>query len=397
MKVLSLFGGIECGLVALKRLGIVPEEYYSSEIDPYAIKITTANHPEVVHIGSITDVKYRLGELKWIGGEAKTQIDLMIGGSPCQDLSIAKANGKGLNWEKSGLFFEYMRLLTEIRPRYFLLENVASMKKADRDEITRIIGVEPIMINSALVSAQNRKRLYWTNIPGVKLPEDRGILLKDILEDIPMDDGRWTPLPEKYITDDFKIRIREATKKWYIELVPWDCVDMAQENSKTRRGRAMIEKSNALTTWNQFYTIGQFRRWDHLCIHADQENSPTLTSNMGTGGNNVPVILWIHQKPRWKNSGGITYEWEKSPTITGSFEDNSKLLAVQDYIYLWRKLTPIECERLQTLPDNYTACVSNSRRYKAIGNGWTVESIAHIFSHLPWQKLSESPAEPTPE
>lgn len=97
MKVLSLFGGIECGLVALKRLGIVPEEYYSSEIDPYAIRITTANHPEVVHIGSITDVKYRLGELKWIGGEAKTQIDLMIGGSPCQDLSIAKANGKGLN------------------------------------------------------------------------------------------------------------------------------------------------------------------------------------------------------------------------------------------------------------------------------------------------------------
>lgn len=383
MKVLSLFGGIECGLVALKRLGIEPEEYYSSEIDPYAIKITAANHPEVVHIGSITDVKYRLGELKWIGGGVKTQIDIMIWGSPCQDLSIAKTNGKGLNGEKSGLFFEYMRLLTEIRPRYFLLENVASMKKADRDEITRIIGVEPIMINSALVSAQNRKRLYWTNIPGVKQPEDRGILLKDILEDMPTDDERWTQLPEKYITDDFKIRIREATKKWYIDLVPGDCVDMAQENSKTRRWRAMIEKANALTTWNQFYTIGQFRRWDHLRIHADQDNSPTLTSNMGTGGNNVPVILWIHQKPRWKNNWGITYDWEKSPTITGSFEDNSKLLAVQDYVYLWRKLTPIECERLQTLPDNYTACVSNSRRYKAIGNGWTVDTVAHIFSFLP--------------
>jgi len=105
-----------------------------------------------------------------------------------------------------------MRLLTEIRPRYFLLENVASMKKADRDEITRIIGVEPIMINSALVSAQNRKRLYWTNIPGVQQPEDRGILLKDILEDIPMDDERWKPIPEKYLTEKFKVRIREATK-----------------------------------------------------------------------------------------------------------------------------------------------------------------------------------------
>ena len=411
MKVLSLFGGIECGLVALKRLGIVPEEYYSSEIDPYAIKITTANHPEVVHIGSITDVKYRLGELKWIGGEAKTQIDLMIGGSPCQDLSIAKANGKGLNWEKSGLFFEYMRLLTEIRPRYFLLENVASMKKADRDEITRIIGVEPIMINSALVSAQNRKRLYWTNIPGVKLPEDRGILLKDILEDIPTDDERWKPIDEKFLTEEF------------------------------------YKKIDA--------TIGQFRRGQYLRIHADQDKAPTLTQNMGTGGNNVPIIFWytvltearseeakkirtemrkekgvdfsprrgkvllprmdeksnclttwvtkehmlcgITQKPRGKNSGGIAYEWEKSPTITGSFEDNSKLVAVQDYDFIWRKLTPIECERLQTLPDNYTACVSNSRRYKAIGNGWTVDSIAHIFSHLPWQKLSELPAEPTPE
>jgi len=132
-----------------------------------------------------------------------------------------------------------MRLLTEIRPRYFLLENVASMKKADRDEITRIIGVEPIMINSSLVSAQNRKRLYWTNIPGVKLPEDRGILLKDILEDIPTDDELWKLIDEKFLTEEFYKKIGA--------------------------------------------TIGQFRRGSHLRIHADQVKAPTLTQNMGTG------------------------------------------------------------------------------------------------------------------
>jgi len=140
-----------------------------------------------------------------------------------------------------------MRLLTEIRPRYFLLENVASMKKADRDEITRIIGVEPIMINSALVSAQNRKRLYWTNIPGVQQPEDRGIFLRDILEDIPTDDERWKPIDEKFLTEDFYRKIGA--------------------------------------------TIGQFRRGQYLRIHADQDKAPTLTQNMGTGGNNVPIVI----------------------------------------------------------------------------------------------------------
>lgn len=371
MKVLSLFGGIECWLVALKRLGIEIDEYYSSEIDPYAIKITTANHPEVVHVWSITDVKYRMGHLCWADwGGTKTQIDLMIGGSPCQDLSIAKANGKWLNWEKSGLFFEYMRLLTEIRPRYFLLENVASMKKADRDEITRIIGVEPIMINSALVSAQNRKRLYWTNIPGVQLPEDRGILLKDILEDIPFDyeesnypkkadSSIWKPLPEKYLTDKVKLQLREKSLSitaTYSHGCPRDYFE------KSNRQLIICEvKSYAILS--TFY----------------KENVKSLVQRK----KKWLYVTWIYQKPRWKNSGGITYDGEKSPTITGSFEDNSKLLAVQDFIYFWRKLTPIECERLQTLPENYTACVSNSRRYKAIGNGWTVDSIAHIFSYLP--------------
>lgn len=362
INVLSLFWGIECWLVSMKRIGFPVGEYYSSEVDPYAIKITTANHPEVVHVGDIKAVKYRLWELQWDGGSAETKIDLLIGWSPCQDLSIAKAWGKGLKGDKSGLFFEYMRILTEIRPKYFLLENVASMKKEDRDEITRIIGVEPIMINSALVSGQNRKRLFWTNIPGVKQPEDKGIKLVDILEDIPMDDPRWKPVPEKYLTDKFqeKLKMREkslAITSTYAHWCPRD----------------YFEKSNRqLIVW-------QFRRGSTLRIHTDQEKSPTLTWNMGTGGNNVPVVLGAFQKPRGKNEWGLAYDGEKSPTMTGSFEDNTKVLAVQDYIYLYRKFTCIECERLQTLDDNYTACVSDSRRYKAIGNWWTVDIIVWFF------------------
>jgi DNA (cytosine-5)-methyltransferase 3A len=133
----------------------------------------------------------------------RTELDLLIGGSPCQDLSAAKADGKGLAGEKSGLFFEYVRILEEIKAEnpdiQFLLENVASMKKADRDEITRIMGVEPILINSALVSAQNRKRLYWTNIPGITQPEDKEIFLRDIIDEIPIEDPSWKQLDEKYI------------------------------------------------------------------------------------------------------------------------------------------------------------------------------------------------------
>ena len=173
INVLSLFWGIECGRVAMERLGWEIGNYYSSEIDPYAIKIAQANYPDIVHIGSVTDVTYWSNTktlfIKWAMYN-DVHIDILIGWSPCQDLSIAKNGWKGLAWERSSLFFEYVRILKEVKPRYFLLENVASMKKADRDEITRIMWVEPIMINSSLVSAQNRKRLYWTNIPWVTQP-----------------------------------------------------------------------------------------------------------------------------------------------------------------------------------------------------------------------------------
>lgn len=181
----------------------------------------------------MTDVEYAGNSITWSDRSeyfTDVKIDLLIGGSPCQDLSAAKSDGKGLAGEKSGLFFEYVRILQDVKPKYFLLENVASMKKADRDEITRIMGVEPILINSALVSAQNRKRLYWTNIPGITQPEDKEILLKDILEDIQAEDQQWRKLDDKYITDPVKLLLKEkayALTATYPGACPRDYIEKA--------------------------------------------------------------------------------------------------------------------------------------------------------------------------
>ena len=169
MNVLSLFDGISCARVALDRAGILVNCYLAAEIDKNAIKISEKNYPDIIRVGSVVDL------------EVEGQIDLLIGGSPCQDISIAKKDRKGLNGDRSGLFWEYVRIKNECKPQWFILENVASMPKADRDIITKEMGVDPVMFNASLVSAQSRKRLFWTNIP-FDLPEDRGILLKDILQ-----------------------------------------------------------------------------------------------------------------------------------------------------------------------------------------------------------------------
>lgn len=172
MNILSLFDGISCGHVALERAGIKVDKYYAREIDKYAIQVTQKNYPDTIQLGDINDFE------KW----DLPQIDMIIGGSPCQDLSIAKKGRKGLDGERSGLFWRYVDCLKKFKPKWFLLENVASMPKEAKQLISETLGVEPIMINSALVSAQQRKRLYWTNIPGITQPEDKAILLKDVLE-----------------------------------------------------------------------------------------------------------------------------------------------------------------------------------------------------------------------
>lgn len=307
MKVLSLFDGISCGMVALERAGIPVERYVAYEIDKYAIQISKKNYPNIEHCGNVLDGDF--AQYK--------DFDLLIGGSPCQDLSIANSKGKGLAGQRSGLFWQYLRALEQAKPKHFLFENVASMKKADRQTITDMLKVEPIMINLALVSAQSRKRLYWTNIPNIQQPADKGILLKSILESGIAWQNKSYCMTATYPGAIFK-------------------------NTLSRHQRTMIAEPVRV---GQIGKGGQGQR-----IYSVYGNSVTLSENGGGQGAN-----------------------------TGLYKIN---LPNGDYIV--RKLTPVEAERLQTLPDNYTLCdgVSNRQRYKCIGNGWTVDVIAHILSNI---------------
>ena len=297
MKVLSLFDGISCARVALERTGIEVEEYTAVEIDKYATQVSQKNYPGIIRMGDIRDCHFAGG---WY--------DLLIGGSPCQDLSIAKKDRKGLAGERSGLFWEYVRVLNEVKPKYFILENVNSMPKEAKQIITETLGVEPIMINAALVSAQNRKRLFWTNIPNVTQPEDRGILLKDILEDGSCD------------------RLKSY------------CIDA----NYFKGGK--IGGTHQSSTRNYTIRVGQIGKGGQAdSIYSPDGKSVNLSANGGGRG-----------------------------AKTG-------LYAVRQII---RKLTPIECERLQGLPDNYTEGVSNTQRYKCLGNAFNVDVIAHILNNL---------------
>jgi len=340
MNILSLFDGISCGRLALERAGIKVDKYFASEIDRYAIQVAKKNFPDTIHIGSVTWVQYKFWRLFYNQESAKenwwsypVDIEMIIWGSPCQDLSIAKKGGQWLQGEKSSLFFEYVRLLKEVKPKYFLLENVASMKKADKEEITRILteiypDVQCYLINSALVSAQNRKRLYWTNIQWVEQPEDKWIVLKDILEE---------NVEEKYnVSEQHTIAMRESRncKKLNIPDIEWKSSCITASYYKIPNDAPYI---STIRVW-QFNSGGQ---WDR--VYSPEWKSVSLSANGG-------------------GRGAKTGLYEVPPVI--------------------RKLTPIEAERLQTLPDNYTEWVSNTQRYKAIWNWWTVDIIAHIFSYI---------------
>lgn len=334
MNILSLFDGISCARVALERAGIKVDKYYASEIDKYAIQIAQKNYPDTIQLGDIkllTQTRYLEGTSEF---DFRQDIDLMIGGSPCQDLSIAKKNREGLKGCRSGLFYEFVRLIKAVKPRYFILENVNSMPKEAKEQISEILGVQPMMINAALVSAQNRKRLFWVGKLnciakdglGAELykyeqvvitqPEDRGILLKDILE-------------------------KEVGKKYTYN---------PDNKINTNQG-------------NRVYPI---------------ENKAVSLKALG-GGGGAKTGLYLIQTPRGNNKGGKKAMDGKTPTLSSSsWEHNNKL--VDEGVV--RKLTPIECERLQSLPDNYTEGVSNSQRYKTLGNGMNVEVIRHILSFI---------------
>jgi len=317
MKVLSLFDGISCLRVALGDRNI---HYTASEIDKNAIKISQKNYPDIKHIGSVVDIQYI------------PDIDLLCGGSPCTDLSIAKKDRKGLEGDHSSLFWEYVRILKLCKPKYFILENVNSMPKKDRDIITTELGVEPIMIDAALVSAQSRKRLFWTNIPVQGLPEDQKIVLKDILEPEAEVDARMTTKGKAFtLTATYShATTTEAGINYSI-----------QKKQRTLVKLGHIGNSN-----------GQSNR-----VYDPNGKSATLSAN----------------------GGGLGAK-------TGLYQTENKI----------RKLTPIECERLQSLPDNYTQGIANTNRYKALGNAFNVEVIRFILKFIPSDASQETEVRSVP-
>ena len=305
INVFSMFDGMSCGQLALKKAGIKVNTYHASEIDKYAISITKKNFPSTLQMGDITKLEdWRLELIK-----DEIGIDLVIGGSPCQGFSFA---GNQLNFDdpRSKLFFDFVRVLKILKPKYFLLENVR-MKKESQDIISEYMGVEPIAINSNLVSAQNRHRLYWTNIP-FNMPEDKGLILADILEDGVTDREKSHCLDANYF--------KGGNLKSYFE--------------KHRR---------------------------QLVFNND---------------------VAIYQLPRGYNKGGVTaasVKKGKTPSLTpSSWQHNNFVVKKESY----RKLLPVECERLQTVPDGYTEGVSNTQRYRMLGNGMTVDVIAHILKGI---------------
>ena len=318
INVLSLFDGLSCGNIALEKAGIKVNNYYASEIDKYAIQIANKNYPNIIQLGDVT----KFDETKL------PKIDLLIGGSPCQGFSFA---GKQLNFDdpRSKLFFVYVYMLKQLKPKYFLLENVR-MAKQSQDVISEYLGVQPVKINSSLVSAQNRVRLYWTNIPGISQPEDKGILLKDILLDDaeePMLSNIYGGFKEKKprVHTDKSVTIRAASGGGAIPSIKLK--QHINNESVTKQG-----KSYALTA--SYYKA--------VAWNSVQKKQRTM----------IPVELSDKKDPNTYN--GIKY----------------------------RLLNPIEVERLQTIPDGYTSGVSNTQRYRMLGNSFTASVIAHLFKGL---------------
>lgn len=356
MKVLSLFDGISCARVALERAGIPVEAYYASEIDKYAVQVSVKNYPDITHIGNVTD--FDVHEYDY------NDIDLLVGGSPCQDLSIAKKDRKGLEGERSGLFWEYVRILKEVKPKYFILENVNSMPKEAKDIITRELGVEPIMINAALVSAQNRKRLFWTNIPNVTLPEDRGILLKDILEE---------KVDEKYEVKGCASRTHPR-----------------YPNGEKRQKRIEIRndgKANSMTSvsGDSMIRIGQIGKGGQGDRIYSVEGKSVGLSALGGGRGAKTGLYCVGIVPESFKPKGNYLPRERIFSNEGKFRAISTVSNQQPWVEqgsVIRKLTPVECERLQGLEDGYTEGISNSQRYKCLGNAFNVDVVAHILSFL---------------
>lgn len=473
INVLSLFDGMSCGQQALERCGIDIENYYASEIDKYAIQVTMANYPNTIQLGSVINVD----------GYSLPKIDLLMGGSPCQSFSFAgkrkgmatkceteiltlehylELKSEGYEFEgQSYLFWEFMRLLNECKPKYFLLENVMMGEKWEKI-LSKAIGVKPIEINSALVSAQNRRRLYWTNIGMqpmglfsdlesiIQQPKDKGIILKNILQ---------SEVDEKYFLSDKMLKV--IKKHGAINDVYNDksnCIlqsyykmggrDQQYVAPKQFTGLDLNAKSRTIRTGGSA-TATDKHNWDLICHNTMPRSSTSGKGGTGplsradgktycldTGNTNAVELRKVIQLSDNNKSNGGTQPYQQdriydvegiSPALSANksdliinltskdkrlkqtIEENNlaegEIKALDTYNQSIhdryptlkdprhndralfdgsriRRLTPIECERLQTVKDNYTNCVSDSQRYKMLGNGWTIDVIAHILSYM---------------
>ena len=473
MNVLSLFDGMSCGLIALDRLGIKVGTYYASEIDKYAMQVSKANYPEIIQVGDIT--KFDLSTLP--------QIDLVMGGSPCQGFSFA---GKQLAFDdpRSALFFEFVRCVEELNPKYFLLENVR-MKKEYLDIISEYMGVDPIFINSSLVSAQSRQRYYWTNIPNVEQPEERGMVLRDILEDQVGSEHYVGDNMQKNYKDGNQLNpnyksqantIHNSDKKsgticagthGYANGYVGDKHKPVKQTERNARHLKQLDDKSLCMTASMYKGAGNngmtlvpqhigtaidIKGHDQIKrVYSPDGKSPTVTTC--GGGHREPKVVAGALRGRSLNEDGKNVKWKETKpkqmletrkdeksnavstftkdnlvvqsyrevrteeakkarrenrqktgkdhtpfrakelqprndgkvgTVTPSLNNDHKISLTRDKdqeVY-WRKLTPLECERLQTVPDNYTNYVSNTQRYKMLGNGWTIEVIAHILQNM---------------
>lgn len=348
MKILSLFDGISCGRLALERAGLPVECYDAFEIDKYAVTVSKNNYPDIVHHGNVFN-----GDFTEFKG-----YDILLGGSPCTYWSVAKKNREiTSDGEGFRLFMEYVRALNESECKYFLYENNYSIHQNIKDEISKRLGVEPIMVNSALVSAQNRKRCYWTNIPVTSFPADKGILLKDVLESgVAWQDKSYC-----------------MTARYSGAII---------SNTLERKQRTMIAEPIGAAQRGRYENDGKIH--SHLEVRKDSKSnclttvqtdtlvcSPIRIGQYGKGGQGQRIYSVRGKSVTLSANGG------GQGAKTGLYK-----IDLPDGDYIIRKLTPIEAERLQTLPDNYTAGISNTQRYKCIGNGWTVDVIAHILGGL---------------
>ena len=348
INVISAFDGISCLRVALDRANIPVDKYFAFEIDKFAIKTSEKNYPDIRHLGDIKNWKFF---------DQLPQIDLLAGGFPCQSHSIA-GNRKGLADPRGQLFYVMAEMFQHYRSKNpnlkFLFENVTKIKKQDLEEINKILGCEPMKFNSAVVSAQNRERLYWSNIP-FTVPEDRHIYLKDILED------------------------GEAVVKSYGKYIPHTdkstCLDASYYKGEDNHGQRTIVRAGTASDLNGHDILKR--------IYSPEGKSHALTAN--SGGNLEPKVAISgaalrNQRTRHGIEAQLNIRKDgKSNCVVSSYSE--KLNGVSEYGN-YRKLSPLECERLQTLPENYTEGVSNSQRYKQIGNGWTVDVIVQFVKNL---------------